>query len=326
MRKLLLIAALFIVPKLSKGQTDTTTFESLSLPGLDTSYINFSAPGTDVGFDILSFHYPCVYDTSFGYQLWTSGFAYSNRTDSNGYPNLYSAKPLAGYGASSKYIVANGSNNYIKNRTPGFRRFKGVYITNSTYAYKSMKYGDAFARKFGDTSGTRPDWFKITIKGYNSGGNIGDSVEFYLADFRNDTSSRDYIVDNWRYVSLNLFSICDSITFKLSSSDTGSFGMNTPAFFCMDNLISELVPDKVNTITAAIAKTYPNPATNELNLDILDKSINTATIYSLSGQCVLQTAIHTDHTTISLSNLPAGIYTLHLSNGQQVGVSKFQKL
>jgi len=329
MRKNSILSLLLLLSLATNAQiVYTAKFDTLILPGTDTAYINFSRPGTDVGFDIYPMHFPCVYDTTWGLNLWSSGFAYSNRTDSSGYPNLYSAQPLRGHDSSEKYAVVNGTNSYLK-FTGGvhYATPKGFYITNSTYAYRSMKYGDAFARKFGDTSGTRPDWFKVTIKGYLGSVQVPDTVNFYLADFRNDTSSRDYIVKDWRYVDLSSINrAVDSLTFTLSSSDVGSFGMNTPAFFCIDDFSVNIFPDKVNTITAAIAKTYPNPATNELNLDILDKSINTAAIYNLSGQCLLQTAIHSDHTTISLTNLPAGIYTLHLSNGQQVGVSKFQKL
>ncbi|MBS1772295.1 MAG: DUF4465 domain-containing protein [Bacteroidetes bacterium] len=224
----------------ARAQT-VADFEGLTLPKLDTFYVNYSSPGNDVGFNNGLAHFPCVYYSSFG-GYWDHGFAYSNMMDSvtSGYMNEYSAKTAKGFNASDKYIVSNGIDNYVKLTGAGKGGFvSGFYVTNNTYAYNSMRDGDAFAKKFGGTSGNDADWFKITIRGYINGNLKQDSVEVYLADFRNSDNSKDYILKTWKWVNLMPLGKVDSVVFNLSSSDAGSFGMNTPAFFCMDNFSTQ---------------------------------------------------------------------------------------
>ncbi|MDP2337269.1 MAG: DUF4465 domain-containing protein, partial [Bacteroidota bacterium] len=59
----------------------------------------------------------------------------------------------------------------------------GFYVTNSTYAYLSMKNGDPFAKKFGGPSGNDNDWLILTIEGFDSGNKLTGKVETFLADF-----------------------------------------------------------------------------------------------------------------------------------------------
>ena len=109
----LLLAALFLGVTV-RAQT-TATFEVLPLAHADTFYTNYTASGTDVGFNNGLAHFPCVYDTSWG-GVWSSGFAYSNMTDTitSGFTNQYSAKAGKGYAGSEKYVVAYGSRNQVK--------------------------------------------------------------------------------------------------------------------------------------------------------------------------------------------------------------------
>src|SRR5690606_39096691 len=165
-----------------KAQT-VADFDTLPLPGTDTFYLNYSAFGTDVGFDDGLAHFPCVYDTAWGFTLWSSGFAYSNKTDdtTKGYTNPYSAITAEGYNSSAQYVVANVSGEpavvQLKGAAAG-QSVNGCYVTNGTYAYWSMKEGDGFAKKFGGVSGNDSDWFKITVKGYSGGALKNDSVDF----------------------------------------------------------------------------------------------------------------------------------------------------
>jgi len=63
-------------------------------------------------------------------------------------------------------------------------------------------------------------------------------VEFYLADFQFTDNAFDYILDGWTWVDLSsLGSAVKTLEFALSSSDTGMWGMNTPAYFALDNLL-----------------------------------------------------------------------------------------
>ncbi|MDY0255060.1 MAG: DUF4465 domain-containing protein, partial [Tenuifilaceae bacterium] len=106
---------------------------------------------------------------------------------------------------------------------------QSVKITNSTYAYHSILNGDDYTRKFEDG-----DWFLLTIVGFNSDEEILGQETFYLADFRNSAS---VVVDDWTKIDLRGLKGVTKIVFHLTSSDVGEFGMNTPAYFCMDDLV-----------------------------------------------------------------------------------------
>lgn len=108
----------------------------------------------------------------------------------------------------------------------------GLYVTNSSYAYTSMLNGDSFAKKFG-----QGDWFKLTITGYDANEEVTGTKEYYLADLRE--ADKAYIINDWRYVDLSGLGKVKKILFVLTSSDTGNWGMNTPGYFCFDDLGAE---------------------------------------------------------------------------------------
>jgi hypothetical protein len=105
-----------------------------------------------------------------------------------------------------------------------------------------MKIGDPnFAKKFGGVSGSDPDWFKITAIGYNAAGDSVKSVDFYLADYRATENAKDYTVNKWTNFDLSPLGKINKLTFRFSSTDNGAWGMNTPAYVCLDNLKFEQV-------------------------------------------------------------------------------------
>jgi len=67
------------------------------------------------------------------------------------------------------------------------------------------------------------------------------SIEFYLADYRFDDNSKDYIVQNWTNLDLSSLGKVNKLAFRFSSTDNGSWGMNTPSYVCLDNLKYEVV-------------------------------------------------------------------------------------
>ncbi len=220
-----------------------STFENLLLP-ID-SFWN----GSDLSGGFASGNAYFTNNHSGG--LW-SGFSYSNKTDSttSGTGNQYSVITASGFSGSDNYAVAT-TYGEAKIRLLGSasgRTVTGFYLTNSTYAYLSMKNGDAFAKKFGGASGTDPDWFRLTVNGWSNGVMKTQSVEFYLADFRSPDSTQDYIVRDWRWVNLQPLGSVDSLIFSLESTDTvGGFGMNNPAYFVIDNFTTaENIPVKVS--------------------------------------------------------------------------------
>jgi len=171
-----------------------------------------------------------------GYYSW-SGWAYSTTTDveTAGYDNQYSA--YAGAAAEgSVYAVTYAPS--VLDLPAGWRAPVSLEVTNSSYAAISMREGDDFAKKFGDG-----DWFMLTLTGMDSDGGSLGSVEVYLADFRDGLTS-GYILDNWTMVDLTaLGTDVAQISFSLESTDNGTFGMNTPAYVAIDNLV--LAPTQI---------------------------------------------------------------------------------
>lgn len=179
-------------------------------------------------------------DYNTAWQSW-SGFSYSNIKDSTtaGFTNQYSAITASGFNNSSTYVVGVDYGSAIVRLSSSSKGkiVSGAYITNATYGYLSMRDGDMFAKKFGGNSGNDPDWFKLTVKGWHNGVEVPSRPSLYLADFRFADNAQDYILRDWTWFDLSALGNVDSFQFLLTSSDTGQFGMNTPAYFCLDRLI-----------------------------------------------------------------------------------------
>ena len=175
------------------------------------------------------------------YGSW-AGWAYSNSTDvtTSGYLNQYSSFAGGGSINSDTFLVGNAYPGSVVPRitrdTASTGAFSTLDITNVTYAALSMQEGDSFAKKFGGASGNDPDFFILTIEGLDASGESIGSVDFPLADFRFEDQSADYILDAWTSVDLSSIGDATTLTFSLLSSDIGPYGMNTPAYFALDNV------------------------------------------------------------------------------------------
>ncbi|MFH1371261.1 MAG: DUF4465 domain-containing protein [Planctomycetota bacterium] len=199
------------------------TFEDLTL-GAESYWNGSDGSG---GFENGGAWFNNNYDSL--YESW-DGFAYSNITDtsSSGWSSEYNAITGSGQGGSDNYAVCFIGWTEAPTMTLDVPTIVGgLYVTNNNYAYYSMLYGDAFAKKFGDD-----DWFLLTMTGKDAAGAVTGTVEFYLAEGTD-------ILNNWRVVDLTSLGTVKSVEFGLSSSDTGLFGMNTPAYFVIDTVIPE---------------------------------------------------------------------------------------
>ena len=182
------------------AQQNVGDFENLTLSsesywdGSDMSGLHNNSVFT-TNFSSGDYNFSNSYDTTWGAAsgYWSSGWAYSNMTDSttSGFTNQYSAKPGGGHPiGGANYAIGKPNSTIVFNNPIGL----SINITNSTYAANSMRDGDAFAKKFTNAD---QDYFKLHIYGY-SNGSIADSTEFYLADFTHADSTLDYIVTDWQ--------------------------------------------------------------------------------------------------------------------------------
>ncbi len=184
------------------------------------------------------------YDATYG--SW-GGWTVSNRDDRTtaGYTNRFSAFAESSngsnqYGLAFTPVGGFGAVPKIEFTTPG--EVTGASFTNTTYAVLSMEQGDGFAKKFGGANGDDPDFFVLNISGRNATGDITGTAEIVLADYRFNDNSQDYIVKDWTSFDLSSLGVVSSLEFSMDSSDVGPYGINTPAYFAIDNLAVSPVP------------------------------------------------------------------------------------
>ena len=209
----------------------TVDFESLLIPS--TGYWNGSdATGYFITSDI---KFENQYNTS--WQTW-AGYAYSQKNDvtTAGFDNQYSVVDPANL--KNKFAIFYPSFNgdlFATLSAGGEFEPRSIDLCNNTYAALSMKNGDAYSKKFGGTTGKDPDWFRVTVSGYDRSNNKTGSIDLYLADFRFTDSSKDYILTKWTTFDLTSLGKVYKIALTFSSSDAGTYGINTPTYVCLDN-------------------------------------------------------------------------------------------
>ena len=308
------------------GQT-TTTFESFNLQAGE-SLNGSTLPEGANGFDVNDLFFYNSYNPNFNSWL---GWAISASIDvtTPGYTNDLSAITGGGVDGSVAYAVSYAPAESKINFTGDAlgEQVEGVYITNSTYAYLSMQDGDGFAKKFGGETGNDPDYFLLQIQAYQDGQLQEDKVEFYLADYRFEDNSQDYIVDEWTYVDLTSLGNADSLRFSLSSTDVGGYGMNTPAYFCIDNLTINYTSTATEDQAASAAiQAYPNPVHDQLTVEIPQGVDADWMIQRIDGR-ILKSGIATSGANaIDISSLAPGLYFLQHAVGNVLHTQKIIKL
>jgi hypothetical protein len=224
----LFAAAMLGIGSLQVQAQTVTTFDDLSLPGADTSYLEvIPAVNGIYPFQSGNAKFYGKLDFGGGYQ---AQFNYSNRTDTltPGYENQWAAITGKGYDNSANYGIAyaeSDMSNFYQSVENGPKltgaaaghKVSGVYITNTTVGYRWIK-----------TNFTAGSWYKVTVRGYLNNVRTADSVVVTMASYgATDTT----LLNTWQWVNLLPLGNVDSLTFQTSSSN--SF---TPYYFAIDNL------------------------------------------------------------------------------------------
>lgn len=177
--------------------------------------------------------------TEFDGGFYWNGFAVSNNHDKAvaGLENQFSVYGGGGADGSAKFAVGSvfGDCEFAF-AGGGEYEVEYVYVNNSTYAFLAVRDGDdggfGAVRKFVDG-----DWFLLTATGYDAAGTKTGDVDFYLADYRD---SKTFVCEEWTKIELNGLGKVNKVSFALSSSDNSEWDgvsyMNTPAYFCLDNV------------------------------------------------------------------------------------------
>lgn len=224
-------------------------FTDLTLP--PNSYYNGGPVTNTAGWTSNGVYFGNSYNSAWG-GFW-NGFSYSNVNDTTtpGFTNQYAAYTGTAYSGSIYAVAYSGSHAFID--LPAGLVPQSVRVTNTTYAALDMLNGSMFSKKFGGPTGNDPDFFEVTFTGYTGLGATGTttgSVTFRLADYTFADNSLDYIVNTWELVDLTPLGSAVSIKLTWASSDVGPWGMNTPAYAALDNLI--LIPEPAGLLLVGL--------------------------------------------------------------------------
>lgn len=74
-------------------------------------------------------------------------------------------------------------------------------------------------------------WVNLVIRGFNATAEISD-ITIPLA-------RGEEVLDGWKNFDLSGLGTVSKLTFAVESNDTGEYGLNVPAFFCIDNIAYE---------------------------------------------------------------------------------------
>lgn len=244
----LCLLPLLVLAVSGASRADVVGFESLTLP--PSGYANGDPgnlpPGGSVSvpfqFGGVAFANTFGIDGTWNFPYW-NGFAISNvvNTTDGTWTNQYAAKPGSGH-LSVNYAVAYSSAATIAFPQPVVA--SGLRIANTTYAYSVMTETDpnGFSTPLGPGG-----WFSVTATGA-LGGVTGASAEFFLADLRG--ANPIGVQGGWSWFDLGALGTIDSLAFSFAGSDVGEYGLNTPAYFAMDDL-TYAVPEPAGIVLAA---------------------------------------------------------------------------
>jgi hypothetical protein len=164
---------------------------------------------------------------------------YENLPDGHyGWYELQMSNPIGGHNGSKNFAVHNGYSDFYNSQLydaslQGFEFADGkerivecMYVTNTNYVLNSLTFGDGF-----NSAATENTYVKIVAYGYNANDELVGTSEFTLCNGRN-------LVTTWEKWDLSSLGKVAKITFNFSASEdqSGSYGLNCPAYFAYDDV------------------------------------------------------------------------------------------
>jgi hypothetical protein len=118
----------------------------------------------------------------------------------------------------------------------------GVYVCNHPWPYYGCVHGDGFGTGFEEG-----DYFELTAVGVAADGSE-KRVSINLIDY---TDGQLNALNDWTFFDLSELGEVVSVYFTLNSTDSGAYGMNTAAYFCMDKFqVKSDTPTAVENVNA----------------------------------------------------------------------------
>ena len=209
------------------------------------------------------------------------------------------------------YIVANYSSWETQNSLSitfndgNLYTLNGMYVTNSPYPYYTNIAGDDFSNGLTNEG----DYFKVIAHGVKAN-NIVETAEFILAEFKNGSLQQ---VTEWTWWDLSTLGTIKEVYFTMESSDVGQWGMNTPAYFCIDRIMAS------NPVESGIVENQMEYIATELyyfanNVYVKAASTTVVKVYTTNGIEVMSQMVGEGTTSISTASLSNGIYIVKAGN------------
>lgn len=179
-----------------------------------------------------SYSFSNNYSLDFG--SW-SGFAYSNSTstDFESLDDQYNSAAGGGHDGSPTFAVGFDSGTIgVLNSAEG-DTIRGMYVTNDAYTVNSIANGDSYSQPF-----TEGSYLKVVFTGTRADGSTA-TLEHYLADYTAAEAADRYYIDTWQWVDLRSLGRVVKVDFKIDGSDKSYGYLNTPAYFCLDDVNGE---------------------------------------------------------------------------------------
>jgi hypothetical protein len=121
--------------------------------------------------------------------------------------------------------------------TSGSGTVEGMYVCLSSYTYGVIMNGNTFSPTPLKNVASGTGYFKLLAYGFNGSTptNGGIPVEIFLAKY---TGGLPVIgpLTTWTYFDMSDLGAVTSIEFNMQGNDSGSYGLNTPAYVCIDNV------------------------------------------------------------------------------------------
>lgn len=200
------------------------------------------------------------------YNFWNGGIVLSNwnyRSDIEGkeagwwytYSNQCSVYNTASGDGTNKEAGADGSNTFAvingysdannsKLASFNFSNSKEylvekIAICPTSYLFGCITEGTAYSNNPGKSLKEVGGWFKVTATGYNAAGSKTATVEKYICDYRNASNPVE-IADLWDIWDVSAMGRVNKVVFNFEGSDTGQWGLNTPAYLAIDDIVIRL--------------------------------------------------------------------------------------
>ena len=177
-----------------------------------------------------------VYNTDVADGASGAGHSGSNFGVVYGYLDQYNSS----YMAMPEFTFEDERENLVN------RNIQYMYVCNSAYTYGVIMNGNYWDD--GEDDGwtgaaqslvTSKGWFKVLAYGYTADGratNGGAPVEFYLADYRDNSPTATPAIEKWTKWDLSALGSVAKIKFNFVGSDNSQYGLNTPAYICIDDI------------------------------------------------------------------------------------------